>query len=118
HAPADRRGTRLQAGDRRHVQGPQHSGDADSAEHRPHLEAQRHHAQPGPCDDQNSAADPGWAVARRLHARARTTHRRRMPGALACRATKGRRVNRKLWLIAPWAAFALLALGWIAYWNM
>lgn len=27
-------------------------------------------------------------------------------------------MNRKFWLIAPWAAFALLALGWIAYWNV
>jgi hypothetical protein len=25
---------------------------------------------------------------------------------------------RKFWLIGPWALFALLALGWIAYWNM
>lgn len=27
-------------------------------------------------------------------------------------------MNRRLWLIAPWVLFALLALGWIAYWNI
>ncbi len=26
-------------------------------------------------------------------------------------------MTRKLWLIVPWALFALIALGWIAYWN-
>jgi len=27
-------------------------------------------------------------------------------------------MNRRLWLIAPWALFALLAIGWIVYWHI
>ena len=25
---------------------------------------------------------------------------------------------RRLWLIVPWALFALIAIGWIIYWNV